>query len=197
MGPRTDGFGGFGGSCRPPSPAARLAPLAIAVPLLTMALAGCIEEESPYGSKVGDQAHPFTLTTIDNETVSLASLTSNGTILVLDLMGVNCGPCRAQTRELVKWHDGYNTSGIHVLSVDLGDQIGSLGAESEADIVEFRDEFGAQWRFAEDTVGLMQNYQVIAFPTLYIIGPDGTILLKETSVKTAEDFDATVRPLME
>lgn len=184
----------IGGSASPRGRAALL----VLVPVLAVVLAGCTQPQpTPYGTKVGDKAHPFTLTTLDNETVSLGSLTADG-ILVLDLMGVNCGPCRAQTRELVEWHDGYNTSGIRVLSVDLGDQIGSLGARGEEDIRDFRDEFGAQWDFALDTAELGQDYEVIAFPTLYIINGDGTIVLKETgSVKTPEDFDATVRPLME
>lgn len=160
-----------------------------------VAVAGCTES-TPYGSKIDDRAHPFALTTIDGEDVTLEGLTSDG-ILVLDLMGVNCGPCRQQTRQLVKWHDEYNTSGIRMLSVDLGGQIGALGADDEQEIVEFRDEFGAQWDFAADTDGVGQDYEVIGFPTLYVIDREGVIVFKETSVKTAEDFDATIRPFTE
>lgn len=170
--------------------------------VLAVALAGCTDQGSPYGSKVGDMAHPFTLTTIDNETVSLSSLTANGTILVLDLMGVNCPPCVTQTREFVRFHEQHNTSGIRVLSVDLGSRIGSLGANSEQEIRDFRDGKDhswdlAPWDFAADTDEVGAKYEIITQPTLYIIDAEGVIRVKHAGVLSTDDLEAEIRPLVE
>lgn len=220
--------------------------LAVALMLGTVVLAGCLQGgDTTYGSKIGDRAHPFTLTTIDGETVTLKSLvgdvgpadtsdrtagdgngttggngtaggtngTGNGTanetnrttdgtvrtarrVAVVDLMGVNCPPCRAQTREFVKWHDRYDTSGVRVLSVDFGSARPGLGANNEQEIHDFRDEFDAQWDFAADTDNVAKNYQIIGLPTLYIIDQEGVIQVRHSGILTAGDFEETVRPLV-
>lgn len=157
--------------------------------LLSVALAGCTQS-GQTGSKVGDVAPGFTLTTIGNETLRLADL--RGQVVVLDLMGVNCPPCRAQTREFKTFLDRYDTNGTRIVSVDLGARIGGLGAQDEQDIHDFVAEFNATWTFAPDTDQVGERYEIISLPTLYVVGPDGVIRERHGGVANAASLQEMV-----
>lgn len=165
--------------------------LAVAVLVLAVALAGCTDQDSPYGSKVGDRAHPFTLTTLNNTTFSLAD--QEGRVVLIDLMGANCSTCRAEMPELKEARAAFNTSEVVFLSVDLGSRIGALGGDDEQDLREFRDEFNASWQFAMDTDDVGENYQVLAVPTTYIVDGDGVIRFRHGGVASAEDLEQAIQ----
>lgn len=159
--------------------------------VLAVALAGCVDQDSPYGSKVGDRAHPFTLTTLEDVTFSLEE--QEGKVVLIDLMGANCATCRREMPELKETRAAFNTSEVVFISIDLGSRIGTLGGEDESDLREFRDEFNASWHFAMDVDDVGANYQVLAVPTIYVVDGDGVISYRHGGVASADTLEDEIR----
>ncbi|MBI4392867.1 MAG: TlpA family protein disulfide reductase [Euryarchaeota archaeon] len=165
--------------------------------LLLVALtlvSGCLgEPASDEGLTLGKKAPDFAVTTIDG--VGLARSDTVSRVFVLDIMGVNCPPCREEMPHLVALHDEFNGSREFLLvSVDTGTRFPGLGANSIDEIRQFKSEFGANWTFAYDNpnTGVGPRYQPLALPTLFIVDATGKIIYRNTGITTQEKLSEIV-----
>ena len=117
---------------------------------------------------------PYTDVTMTDETgksVKLSDYMEDGKYLLIDVWASWCGPCRAampHLAEIAKSHDGT----INVLSV------GGLNETPEAN-AKAREELGMTWStFFDSKSSLADAYGVKSIPTLILISPEGTIVLK-------------------
>lgn len=172
---------------------------------LAIALAGCLSgpyPAPPQGSQpeegltAGKRAPDFAIRDVDGRELRLSS---NDDVLLLDLMGVNCPPCREEMPHLqmAASHFGGGTGRDNYtqLSVDIGTVFPTLGAESDEDVRAFRDEFQASWRFARDTAesGVGRSFKPLGLPTLLIIDAEGTIRFrKDGAIISAETLIAEI-----
>ncbi|MGQ0535205.1 MAG: TlpA family protein disulfide reductase [Methanobacteriota archaeon] len=175
--------------------------------LSALAVSGCLADDDvagpaapPEGTAVGARAPSFSLVDIDGNNVSSSALA--GTVVLVDMMGANCPPCRLQMKEFTKlWARYENDTNFTMLSVDLGRMIGGLGSRDRADLEAFRNGTcdgcewpRAGWRFAEDnaTSGIGIRYQLVALPTIYVIDPDGVISHKHGGPESADELAAEI-----
>ncbi len=109
----------------------------------------------------------FTLSTIDNQTITLGDL--EGRVVILDFMATWCGACKEIAMSLDEIQDIYGT-GVAIISVDVDT------SQDERDAVPaYLDEHGHDWPFAFDENGLSDRFGVDPLPHVVIGTPDGYI----------------------
>lgn len=162
--------------------------------VLAALLAGCMGPGSgrEVGPLVGNVAPDFTLEPVNAPRFTLSE--QRGKVVLLDLMGVNCPPCRAEMPELRKAAQAHaDDEGFFMVAVDMATVYPGLGARNEQEIRDFVEEFRATWPFAADTDGVGRKYQPISLPVKVYIGPDGVIReVKSGGTSTAAQIEASI-----
>jgi thiol-disulfide isomerase/thioredoxin len=177
---------------------------ALALLLAPALLAGC-NGPAPreVGPLVGNLAPPFTLQPVEAGAAPWALEAHRGRVVLMDLMGVNCLPCRREMPHLLalaRAHAG--DAGFAMLSVDMASVYPGLGARSLDEIRAFQAEYNATWPFGPDEEGRVgQAYEPIALPTKVVIDAEGVLRAKFTKEITdmaeLEEAVAKARPVQE
>ena len=112
-------------------------------------------------------APEFELPSLDGGTpIALSSF--RGHVVVLNFWASWCAPCRLEAPGLRRVSEGYRDRGVRFLGVDYRDDDAAGRA--------FVDEFRLRHPSVTDPSGsLAYDYELIGFPTTFIIDPAGTI----------------------
>lgn len=115
----------------------------------------------------GDEPAPaFSLMSLeDGQTVTSASLQGKKTVLVL--WAPWCTVCGAETGTISALRDAYGDE-INVVSI-------ALEYENTSAVQRFVDEHGVDYPVLLGDRGLVEDYKVSAFPTMYILDEEGNI----------------------
>jgi DsbE subfamily thiol:disulfide oxidoreductase len=98
--------------------------------------------------------------------IALSSL--RGQVVVLNFWASWCAPCRLEAPGLRRVSERYRERGVRFLGVDYRDNDAAARA--------FIDEFRLEYPSVTDPSGsLAYDYELIGFPTTFIIDPAGTI----------------------
>jgi len=135
-----------------------------------------------------DKAPGFTLTTVEGEAISLEGF--RGKVVVLDLMATWCGPCATQMTYLNQLRATYPESQVVIVSIGVDTK------ESAQQLVDFRDQHNANWRFARDVDGVGTKYDAQSIPTLAIIDKEGGLQWRHAGVTSFEDLEDRIEPLL-
>ncbi len=151
---------------------------------------------SNVGLRPGQAAPEISVTDIDGRTITLANL--SGKVVLLDFMGVNCPPCRAEMPHLVATYNQLHSRGLETLSIDVG--IAGLTANSDDEARAFMQSFHAGWSIARRGGTLAGvTYNVNTIPNFYIIDKQGMVRVHPTQdpLPISEDrFAAWINPLL-
>jgi thiol-disulfide isomerase/thioredoxin len=148
-----------------------------ALALLALLLAGCTQPAGrEVGPLVGNTAPGFVVQPVGADT-SWNLTEHRGRFVVLDLMGVNCDPCRAEMPHLVAL-SANRSLGFDMVSVDMASVYPGLGAKDTSQIAGFRARFNATWDFAPDPGHVGRDYEPITLPTTVVIDRDGIIVFR-------------------
>jgi len=122
--------------------------------------------------KVGNVAPDFTLDTPDGQKLSLSQF--RGKIVILDCWASWCGPCRAESPNVVKLYNEFKDKGLVILSA-------SFDQDKAAWIKAISDDKLA-WNHVSDLKGwqtiVADLYVVNAIPDTFVIDRDGKILAR-------------------
>lgn len=126
--------------------------------------------------------------TLTGDTVSLRSL--RGRVVVLNLWGTWCPPCREEIPHLVDLQERIEPRGGTVvgLAVDSG---------TPEEIRDFIDDFAVNypiWRGTTQTV--VEHYEAVGFPTTLIIDREGIIRERYLGPQSADDLLAGLEPFL-
>lgn len=151
---------------------------ALAGLVLALLLSGCAAPGRDVGPLVGNVAPDFTVQPVTGGPPwSLAG--HRGQVVMLDLMGVNCPPCRREMPHLVAFAAARaDDPGLALLSIDMASVFPALGARDLREIEAFAREFNATWPFAPGGGDVGRDYALIALPTKVLIDADGVIRAK-------------------
>lgn len=122
------------------------------------------------GLALGNRAPDFTITTIEGEEVALSDL--RGQIVLLNFWGTWCGPCRREMPDFQQVYEEYSDEGFTILAL-------AVQGDTEADVVEFQDEFGLTFPLAVDEGDVINDqYNVLSQPSTFILDEDGVIVFR-------------------
>ncbi|MDZ4671949.1 MAG: cytochrome c biogenesis protein CcdA [Phototrophicales bacterium] len=119
------------------------------------------------GLAVGQTAPDFSATTATGEVIRLADL--RGKTVLLNFWFTTCAPCKV---EMPAFQNAYETNADNDFVV-----VAVNREESAEAILAFGTELSLTFPLVLDTSGALQaRYNIIGYPTTYLINPDGVII---------------------
>ena len=119
---------------------------------------------------IGDTAPDWALKDPTGRTISLADY--RGKIVLLDFWFRNCFPCLKAIPELQKIHENFKSRGVEVIGVHCYD---ANNKNPEGVMARMK----ANYQIAVGGDAVAKLYNVSSYPTMYVIGPDGKILMSK------------------
>lgn len=143
------------------------------------------DAEPPKASSEPEPAVPFTLKTLGGgESVSLESL--RGKTVVLDFWATWCPPCEFQVPELNRFYDAHRGDGdVAVFGI-------SIDVEGNDVIQAWVAEHDVRYPILLGDESLARKYGAVGFPTLYVVGPDGTLVEQHVGLIESATLEAAV-----
>ncbi|MBE7178240.1 MAG: AhpC/TSA family protein [Mucilaginibacter polytrichastri] len=131
---------------------------------------------------VGATAPDFTMPGVNGKPVKLADF--RGKYLLIDFWASWCGPCRQENPNVVKAFNQYKDKGFTILGVSLDESEGAWKNAIKAD--------GLDWAHASELKRfngpVVEQYQVQAIPTNFLLDKDGKIVAKNLRGPALEEF---------
>ncbi len=125
-------------------------------------------EEAEVGIKKGNIAPDFELLNLNGNPVKLSDFT--GKKVILNYWATWCPPCRAEMPHMEKFYND-NEKDVVVLAVNLTNT-----EQNRDNVSDFVEDFGLTFPVIMDEEGdVSSTYQVIAYPTSYMIDSQGII----------------------
>ena len=133
-----------------------------------LGVAACLPVDRPRIPQVGEPAIEYVATTLEGDSISLASL--RGEVVLLNLWATWCAPCRSETPYLQALFEeradqGFRIVGISLDTGDAADQIAMFVEEYEVTYTILHD---PQMRG-------MELYQVLGLPATFLIDREGVL----------------------
>jgi peroxiredoxin len=134
-------------------------------------------QERKIASYRGRPAPDFELELLDGKTQKLADL--KGKIVLLNFWFAACKPCEVEIPSLNQLLADYGEKGVVVLAA---------GLDNEEKSKAFVEKKGMKFLVAPNAKDLANSYEVINYPTTFLIDAEG--IIREVFIG-ASDFDAT------
>ena len=145
------------------------------------------------GYSVGDVVDDFTVTDIHGVEHNLYEYAEAGKHIYLDFFFDTCGPCQATTPIFNEFFDKYGCNEGELIMISMNN-----GSDSDAEVEAFEEAFGGPFNHApaisaDGGAGAVDaNFNVVAYPTYCLIGPDKTLLVNDIwPINNVGTFEAT------
>jgi peroxiredoxin len=136
-----------------------------------------VKESEPI--RIGGKIPNFTLPTADGKSISPQDF--KGRYLLVDFWASWCGPCRNEVPNVAKAYAKYKSKGFEV-----------LGISTDTDPEKWKSaikQLNMTWTSVRDVKGEASHIFNIEFiPTVYLVGPDGTILADQVRGERLEEL---------
>ena len=166
----------------------RLPRIAISAGLVILFVLGSyLLKDSPLTA--GDDAPVWNLPQVNNGEGMLSLLSFRGKVALVDFWSTTCPPCLAQIPVLQRIQHDYPALAV------VGVEVGGTPLEDLRDFAKLRN---VMYPLVSDSRGIAANaYSVSSLPTLFIIGPKGTVLASHQGFWAEEQLTAQIRKALE
>lgn len=121
-------------------------------------------------TEIGNKIENFILNDPKGKPVSFSKFSGN--YVLVDFWASWCGPCRASFPRMKQIYETFHKQGLEIYSISVD--------AKKADWLKAMEEEKLPWTQALDTKQIAKaGFAVAAIPNLFLIGPDGQVLLKE------------------
>ncbi len=171
----------------PTSPQVRPSPWLVGSVAVFLLLSLAFLPRALVRKELGQPAPDFTLSTIYNSAegtkLNLGEL--HGHVVLLDFWASWCGPCMMQAPIVDRIFRRYHDRGLEVVGIDSNDRPGAGAIAAQ--------KHGMSYPIVYDAVDSASlAYHVDSFPTLVLIGKDGTIKALRSGLVDEGTLDALV-----
>jgi cytochrome c biogenesis protein CcmG/thiol:disulfide interchange protein DsbE len=126
-----------------------------------------------YPVSVGSKAPQFHAATVDSAPRTQTLADYKGQVVLLNIWGTFCLPCRDEMPAIEKLHQAMGAQGLKVVAISIDDP----GFEQK--IRAFVKEFGLTFQILYDPSGkIVNDYQTTGVPETFVIARDGVIRKK-------------------
>ncbi|MDM5320106.1 TlpA disulfide reductase family protein [Bacillus altitudinis] len=154
---------------------------AVLLVLIGLLVWNLLEPKEPaIGLEKGDQAPDFELKTLDGQTASLSDY--QGKKVLVNFWATWCKPCRTEMPDLDAIRSEYDQ--VEVLAVNL-----TTTEKSVDHVATFADELKLSFPILLDQKGIQARYQVLSYPTTYILDEKGRILSVKHQMLTKKEIE--------
>lgn len=142
----------------------------------------------------GSRAAPFKETTINKKVISLEEY--RGKYVLLDFWGSWCGPCHQEAAHLKEAHNQFKNR-VQFIGIAVDN--------NRKSVQQFLENYDITWpqiqvpRNHPIPAKLVSRYEVNGYPTLFLIGPEGNILIngnKESHKLRGKQLKATLTSVL-
>lgn len=137
----------------------------------------------------------FTVKTLDGKTLKLSDLKDK--VVIVDVWGTWCPPCRAEIPHFVKLHDALKEKGLEVVGLACENEEGD-------DAVKLVKEFAAKNGMKYPLAAISQDSEVLkaipgfeAFPTTIWVDRGGKVRVKKVGYHGYSSLEAITKTLLE
>lgn len=136
-----------------------------------------------YPVSVGSKAPEFQAATVDSTPRTQTLADYKGQVVLLNIWGTFCLPCRDEMPAIEKLHQALGAQGLKVVAISMDDP----GFEQK--IRDFVKEYSLTFQILYDPSGkIVNDYQTTGVPETFVIARDGVIRKK---VIGASDWNST------
>jgi len=126
-------------------------------------------ESLEVGIEKGDRAPDFELNDLQGNPIRLSDL--EGKIVFVNFWATWCPPCRIEMPHMQKIYENYQSKDVVIVGVNL-----TPSEKNEDAVQEFVDKAQLTFPIVLDQTGeVNRTYQVVAYPTTYILDSKGII----------------------
>lgn len=127
------------------------------------------EENLKIGTQKGQLAPDFALTDLKGNPVKLSDL--KGKKVMVNFWATWCPPCRVEMPHMQKFYEDYQSKNVVIVGVNL-----TTTEENPDNVKAFVEDQQLTFPIVLDQEGdVLQTYQVVAYPTTYVLDSNGVI----------------------
>lgn len=154
-----------------------------------------VQTEEPAQEEERPQAPDFTLVDQYGNTHTLSDY--KGKTVFMNFWATWCPPCRAEMPDIEQIYKDYGLNEEEVIV--LGVAFPNMGNEkSKEEVIEFLEKDGYTFPVVMDEEGaLAYYYSISAFPTTFLINPDGSVEGYVQGMMTRESMDDVIKQTQE
>ncbi|WP_282059946.1 TlpA disulfide reductase family protein [Bacillus pumilus] len=154
---------------------------AVLLVLIGLLVWNLLEPKEPaIGLEKGDKAPDFELKTLDGQMASLSDY--QGKKVLVNFWATWCKPCRTEMPDLDAIRSEYDR--VEVLAVNL-----TTTEKSVDHVAAFADELKLSFPILLDQKGIQARYQVLSYPTTYILDEKGRIMSVKHQMLTKKEIE--------
>ncbi|MFI0733909.1 TlpA family protein disulfide reductase [Streptomyces sp. NPDC021225] len=148
---------------------------------------------SSYAPGEREQVHGISGKTLDGKPLDLADY--KGHVVVVNLWGSNCGPCRGEAPNLVKVAKETEAEGVRFVGINTRDP-------SREAAIRFEEEYGVPYPSLYDQMGRIVlklprgSVNPQAIPSTIVLDPDGRLAARALAPLSERDLRRVLRPLI-
>jgi len=153
-------------------------------------LAGCSGGTGPAAPVEHKAAPAFTLVDLDGAPVSLAD--SHGQVRLVDFWATWCAPCKEEIPWLIEFHRSYGEQGFKIIAINPEEGADVVRPFVEAREIPYTNLVGTDESFE----AVRESYEVISYPTAYLIDGEGNIVMDFRGTKSKKIVERKIREML-